>query len=85
VVEQVAALEEELKGGATDADERGKLARIKQFDARFDLLHFEQTTGEETEDEMDEMLDPSMLLIVLDAMVELTAGVGVDPASGTIL
>ena len=33
----------------------------------------------------DEMLDPSALLIVLDALVELTGGVGVDPQSGTLL
>ena len=85
VVEQTAALEEELKGGAADPEERAKLARLKKFDARFDLLHFEQTTGEEPEEEGDEILDPSMLLIVLDAVVELTDGVGVDPQSGTLL
>lgn len=85
VVEQVAVLEQELGGSLADEDERAKLARLKKFDARFDLLHFEQTTGGEPEDELDEMLDPSMLLIVLDAVVELTGGVGVDPQSGTLL
>jgi hypothetical protein len=85
VAEQVAQLEDELKSSTLDAEDRAKLARLKSFDARFDLLHFEQTTGEETEDEMDEMLDPSLLLIVLDAVVELTGGVGVDPQSGTLL
>jgi hypothetical protein len=85
VTEQVAALEKELGGSLVDEEERAKLARLKKFDARFDLLHFEQTTGAEGEDELDEMLDPSMLLIVLDAVVELTGGVGVDPQSGTLL
>ena len=85
VGEQVVALEEELKGSAADPEERAKLARLKKFDARFDLLHFEQTTGDEPEEEGDEILDPSMLLIVLDAVVELTDGVGVDPQSGTLL
>jgi len=85
VVEQVALLEQEIKASLTDEDERAKLARLKKFDARFDLLHFEQTTAGELEDELDEMLDPSMLLIVLDAVVELTGGVGVDPQSGTLL
>ncbi|MEX0678192.1 MAG: hypothetical protein WD063_14005 [Pirellulales bacterium] len=85
VVEQTAVLEQELKGSLADEDERAKLRRLKKFDARFDLLHFEQTTGGEPEDELDEMLDPSMLLIVLDAVVELTGGVGVDPQSGTLL
>ncbi|MEX0977379.1 MAG: hypothetical protein WDZ48_00910 [Pirellulales bacterium] len=85
VSEQVAALEEELKNTSMDAQERDKLMRLKKLDARFDLLHFEQTTPEEPVDESDEMLDPSMLLIVLDAVVELTGGVGVDPQSGTLL
>jgi hypothetical protein len=85
VVEQVETLQQELKGSAADAEEREKLARIKKCDARFDLLHFEQTAAGEPEDELDEMLDPSMLLIVLDAVVDLTGGVGVDPQSGTLL
>jgi hypothetical protein len=85
VNEQVETLEQELKGSLVDADERAKLARIKKFDARFDLLHFEQTAAGEPDDELDEMLDPSMLLIVLDAVVDLTGGVGVDPQSGTLL
>jgi hypothetical protein len=84
VVEQGAALYEELKG-TVDDDERARLQQMRKFDARFDLLHFEHVTDDEPEDEADEMLDPSALLIVLDALVELTGGVGVDPASGTLL
>jgi hypothetical protein len=85
VLEQGAALEQEMKSSATDDDERARLARLPKCDARFDLLHFEQVTDDEPEDEADEMLDPSALLIVLDALVELTGGVGVDPQSGTLL
>ncbi len=85
VVEQVATIEAEFKQGPLDADERQKLARLKSFDAKLDLLHFEQKADDDTEDELDEMLDPSALLIVLDALVELTGGVGVDPQSGTLL
>jgi hypothetical protein len=85
VAEQVTSLEEELGDSLADEEERTKFARLKKFDARFDLLHFEQSTSNETEDELDEMLDPSMLLIVLDAVVELTGGVGVDPQSGSLL
>jgi hypothetical protein len=85
VGEGVTALEKELMNTTMDAQDRDKLARIKKFDARFDLLHFEQTTPDEPADELDEMLDPSMLLIVLDAVVELTGGVGVDPQSGALL
>ena len=88
VVEQGAALYEELKSSVTDSDEREKLKRLPKLDARFDLLHFEQVTngdGGGPEEDSDEMLDPSALLIVLDALVELTKGVGIDPQSGTVL
>jgi hypothetical protein len=85
VLEQGAALEQEMKSSASDDEERTRLARLSKCDARFDLLHFEQVTDDEPEDEADEMLDPSALLIVLDALVELTGGVGVDPQSGTLL
>ena|SRR6185295_17006734 len=94
VVEQGAALYEELKSSAADPEERAKLNRLPKLDARFDLLHFEQVTngdggvpsgGAGPEDELDEMLDPSALLIVLDALVELTKGVGIDPQSGTVM
>ncbi len=86
VLEQGAQFTQELKAGACEADERAKLARLSQCDARFDLLHFEQMADEPpAEDEGDEMLDPSALLIVLDALVELVDGVGVDPQSGTLL
>ena len=85
VRQQGAALAQELKPSVTDDDERAKLARLPKCDARFDLLHFEEVVGDEPEDALDEMLDPSALLIVLDALVELTDGVGVDPQSGTLL
>ena len=37
------------------------------------------------DDEMGDMLDPSSLLMIVDALVGLTEGVAVDPASGAIL
>src|SRR5690349_3502298 len=84
VVEQAKTLNQEMKPSAADNEERAKLKQLLACDARFDLLHFEQMTDDEPdEDELDEMLDPSALLIVMDALVELTGGVGVDPASGT--
>jgi hypothetical protein len=86
VVEQAKALNQEMKSSAADNEERAKLKQLLACDARFDLLHFEQMTEDEPdEDELDEMLDPSALLIVMDALVELTGGVGVDPASGTLV
>ncbi len=85
VVEQAKTLHQELKSSAIDSEERAKLAQLLECDARFDLLHFEEMTEDETDDELDEMLDPSALLIVMDALVEMTGGVGVDPASGTLV
>ncbi len=86
VVEQGKTLYQEMKPSVADDEERGKLERLLKCDARFDLLHFEQMTDDEPDDdELDEMLDPSALLIVMDALVELTGGVGVDPASGTLV
>ena len=85
VLEQGASLYQELRSSVSDADERSRLERLPKLDARFDLLHFEQMTADASGDEADEMLDPSALLIVLDALVELTGGVGIDPASATLL
>ncbi len=76
---------EELKASADGPQERAKLARLPKCDARFDLLHFEEMTPGSTGDEFDEMLDPSALLIVLEALASLTKGVGVDPQSGTLV
>ena len=86
VAEQGAQLYQELKGGIVDADERAKLNRIPKLDAKFDLLHFEQMSQSfGDEDEPDEMLDPTALLIVLNSLVALTDGVGIDPQSGSIM
>ena len=84
VTEQAASLTRELKSSALDADEKAKLARIPKLAGRLDLLHFEQVTGD-GDDDVDEMLDPSALLLVLEALVHLTGGVGVDPQSGTLI
>ncbi len=85
VVEMGAALRQELAASAIDDEERAKAERLGKYEARFDLLHFEHVSDDDAPDELDEMLDPSALLIVMDALVELTGGVGVDPASGSLL
>ena len=88
VLEQNAVLYKEMKSSAADESERAKLQRILKLNARFDLMHFEQVSGEGGNaggEDFDEMLDPSALLIVLEALVDLTKGVGVDPQSGTLV
>jgi hypothetical protein len=75
-----ARLGQELRG----AVDRATIERLKACDARFDLMHFEQVdaTGE---DDPDETFDPSALLMVLEALVELTDGIGIDPQSGALM
>jgi len=87
VRQQGAELAEEMRPTAADTEERTKLARLPKCDARLDLLHFEQIVGggDAGEEGGDELLDPSALLNVLDALVKLTGGVGIDPQSGTVM
>lgn len=79
---QVEELTQQLRA---DRAERDKLAKLKPCDARFEIMHFEIMADDMSSDENDEIFDPSALLVVLDALVELTDGVGVDPQSGTLL
>lgn len=85
VLEQGASLAKEMKTAASDAGERKALSQLAEFDARFDILHFEQMSEAAAEDSLDEMLDPSALLVALDALIELTGGVGIDPQAGAML
>jgi len=83
VEEQVAALADEV--GAGEGTDPSKLTLLPKCNARFDIMHFEQLVENSDEDEPDEMLDPSTLLIVLEALAELTDGVGIDPQSGSLM
>lgn len=84
VLAQGAALFDEMKPSvAGNAPERAKLARLTRCNARLDVMHFEQMV--ESEDGEEEMLDPSALLIVLEALAKLTGGIGVDPQSGSLM
>jgi hypothetical protein len=87
VQEQAAQLVKELKSPKMDPEERKQLERLSKCNGRFDLLHFEHMSAESPalSDEDDDMLDPSSLLLVLDQIVDLTKGVGIDPASGSLL
>ena len=75
VREQISQILEEMTPLIEDPDKRKKLGQLRQFDARFDLLHFEQivdtfASEEDEEDEADEILDPSALLLVLGSSPE---------------
>jgi len=83
VREQVSQILREMKPADLGPEERGKLERLRRCDARFDVLHFEQMV--DAGEEEDELFDPSALILVLDALAELTDGIPVDPQAGTIL
>jgi hypothetical protein len=86
VLEQGASLVEDLRKAGADVLPPVPWERIKQYDGRFDVLHFEQVP-EDVEDgaEEDGMLDPSALLIALGALARLVSGVAIDPQAGTFL
>ena len=86
VLEQRAELAEELEAAACETGEQVPSKKIRQADARFDVLHFEQLQEfDAEEDDSDEMLDPSALLLVLGALARLTDGIAIDPQAGAIL
>lgn len=81
VTEQVQQLIKDLKTSTLQPGDLEKLARLPKCDGRFDLMHFEQVL----EGDEDEMLDPTALLLVMEALVKLTGGVGIDPQSGALM
>ena len=88
VTEQAELLIAEFKPRASDDMEKRALNKLKTFTARFDILHFEHLPDSLEEslegDELDEMLDPSALLAVIQSLVVLTKGLGIDPQSGEL-
>lgn len=83
VLEQVANLGKDVRA-STGIDPQ-KLARLSGCNARFEIMHFEEMIEPVPGDEGDDVFDPSALLMVLEALVKLTDGVGVDPQSGTLV
>lgn len=85
VVENAVAFAEEAIAIGVSPEDHKRLETMKKYDARFDVLHFEQVTDDfDEDDDLNGMLDPSALLLVLDALAELTGGIAVDPQSGTL-
>lgn len=83
IEEQAAILAKEMSATADTAADRRRIQGIQHCNARFDIMHFAQVTDDD--DGEDEMLDPSALLAVLEALADLTDGVGIDPQSGALL
>lgn len=84
VEEQLEELMRQVKSVGLAENEADTLDRIGRATARYDLFHFEQIVYEALDTE-EEFLDPGALLVVLEKITELCRGVGVDPASGTVV
>jgi len=84
VLEHADELVQEISS-TVDPGQKVLLKRLKEYDGRFDVLHFEQIGESADDDDSDELLDPSALLAVLDELARITGGIAVDPQSGTIL
>ena len=84
VLEHADELVQEL-ASTVEPGQKGLLKRLKQYDGRFDVLHFEQIGDSADDDDSDELLDPSALLAVLEELARITGGIAIDPQSGTIL
>lgn len=82
VLEHSQELSQEL-AATIDPAQKPLLKRIKQFDGRFDVLHFEQVESAD-DDDGDDLLDPSALLAVMEELARMTDGIAIDPQSGTI-
>jgi hypothetical protein len=82
VSEQVAELSREITKASLTSEEQGKLKRLSECNARFDVFHFEQVPSADDE---GEFLDPAALLIVIERLSRLCHGIGVDPQTGSFM
>jgi hypothetical protein len=87
VKELVDLVIKDLKSTGEGEVSRDQLKAILQCDARLEVMHFEQVLAgmENDEDDVDTAFDPSALLTVMEALLQLTEGIGIDPQSGSLL
>jgi len=81
VTEHVAELAREMRPAATTDEEKARLEQLRRCNARFDIYHFEQIVSSVEEDE--ELMDPGLLLAVLEELTTMCDGIGIDPQSGS--
>ncbi len=82
VAEQTEQLLKDLDLSGLPDDEEDKTDRLRDADARIDIYHFEKVASG---DEEEGNLDPMSLLMVMQVLVSLCEGVGVDPQSGSLV
>jgi hypothetical protein len=85
VIEQGVLLAEELQSVGCQPDDRETVQRILESTGRFDVLHFEQILDSQDNDDPDDVLDPSALLVILEALEKLVGGIAIDPQGGTMV
>lgn len=83
VREQVSEIIRDFRTITLMGGDREKLKLLETCDARLDVFHFAEIG--EGDDEDDDILDPGGLLLFLERMAELTAGVSYDPQSQALL
>lgn len=84
VIEQIHNLMLEFRTMTLTGDDREKLEKFQQCNARFDVFHFEEQSNSNGS-APDEMIDPGGLLLVIEKLATLTGGVALDPQSQTLL
>ena len=65
------------------SEDQEKLNLLGECDSRFDIFHFEEVENSPGGEE--EFLDPGALLLVIEQIVYLCKGVGIDPQSGSLI
>ncbi|MBN2218591.1 MAG: hypothetical protein JW719_14540 [Pirellulales bacterium] len=85
VLEQARELADQITDAGCDANVAGHVEKLRRYDGRFDVLHFEQVADVDDQDEPDGMLNPSTLLLVLGCLAQLTEGLAIDPQAGTVI
>jgi len=83
VVTQIGEIREEFHAITVRGDDVEKLKQLKDFDARFDIFHFEQVVDDAGDE--DEYVDPGGLLLVMEKLVHICHGVGYDPQSQSLI
>jgi len=85
VLEQARELAKEITSTGCEEGVAERAKKLRRYDGRFDVLHFEQVVDLDDQDESEGMLNPSTLLLVLACLAQLTDGVAIDPQTGTFI
>ncbi len=81
VTDNVGELLQDFRTITLSGDDHKKLKILNDCNARMDVFHFEQQSDVAGD---DAMLDPGGLLLVMERLVSLTRGAGLDPQSKTL-